>query len=359
MRFKFTFLFLLLSSQINANNNEYIIEGVDELGQEVNQKIKVENKNGKILYQGDILVSGVNIRDVFDISPMAIVKPSNYRWRNGDDSIAYFRFNGLDFRQRQAVYHAMSVIERSSGVRFKESQSEKDIIEIVKSGDSECYSQVGKVGGIQELGLGNGCFTGSIIIHELLHALGFWHEQSRSDRDNHILIHWDNIREEKKHNFNKQVGGNLGNYDYKSIMHYSNNSWAIDKTKPTITAISDPNLILGSNSLSSTDISTLQNMYGVTPKLRASSGQCGGNYDLYWSMPKQGGYHEYYAEIYLDNEFYRDSDFRFGETSIKIYSNSSVKVRLCESVQGYCGTFSNTVYLPRDTSDDCDRGPRD
>ncbi|MBQ4852670.1 hypothetical protein, partial [Pseudoalteromonas sp. MMG012] len=57
MRFKFTFLFLLLSSQVNANNNEYIIEGVDELGQEINQKVKVENENGngKVLYQGDIL----------------------------------------------------------------------------------------------------------------------------------------------------------------------------------------------------------------------------------------------------------------------------------------------------------------
>lgn len=39
------------------------------------------------------------------------------------------------------------------------------------------------------------CFTHAIIVHELLHVIGLWHEQMRYDRDNHITIHWENVHE--------------------------------------------------------------------------------------------------------------------------------------------------------------------
>ena len=45
------------------------------------------------------------------------------------------------------------------------------------------------------MSLGPECLQTSIVLHELLHALGFWHEQSRPDRDQYVEIFWENIKQ--------------------------------------------------------------------------------------------------------------------------------------------------------------------
>ena len=52
---------------------------------------------------------------------------------------------------------------------------------------------MGRVGGKQTTSLGRGCAHHSIIVHELGHIVGFWHEQNRPDRDNYVDVLWDNI----------------------------------------------------------------------------------------------------------------------------------------------------------------------
>lgn len=65
------------------------------------------------------------------------------------------------------------------------------------------------------------CSTFSMV-HELGHALGLWHEQSREDRDQHVTVHVSNIQPGRAGNFSKHVGDGLdiGAYDFDSLMHY-------------------------------------------------------------------------------------------------------------------------------------------
>lgn len=63
-----------------------------------------------------------------------------------------------------------------------------------------CWSFVGKFGGAQIVSLqapdkkGAHCLGNEgRAIHELMHALGIFHEQSRWDRDKFVKIHNDNI----------------------------------------------------------------------------------------------------------------------------------------------------------------------
>lgn len=98
------------------------------------------------------------------------------------------------------------------------------------------YSMVGRQGGKQDISIDTGGTVGTVV-HELGHAIGLWHEQSRQDRDSFVTIDWTNIQAGKEHNFNQHIndGDDWGGYDYASIMHYPRTAFAKDSSKPTIT----------------------------------------------------------------------------------------------------------------------------
>lgn len=129
-----------------------------------------------------------------------------------------------------------------------------------------CHSPVGFTGTHQSVTLGNGCLTKGIIIHETLHTLGFFHEQSRPDRDNYIQIILSNIIKGKERNFRKLYPPVIDTqnlpYDYSSIMHYGRHSFAKDRRKPTIVPRKS-NVKIGQRyGLSSLDIQQLRKLYG-------------------------------------------------------------------------------------------------
>ena len=56
----------------------------------------------------------------------------------------------------------------------------------------------------------------------IAHAFGFFHEQSRPDRDQYVQIIWENILEDKASNYLIKPGTHTYGvmYDGKSVMHY-------------------------------------------------------------------------------------------------------------------------------------------
>lgn len=94
-----------------------------------------------------------------------------------------------------------------------------------------CCSFVGKRGnGAQAISIGKNCDKFGIVVHELGHVVGFWHEHTRPDRDHHVMIVRDNIMHGQEYNFNKLTEEEVNSlglpYDYDSIMHYARNTFS-------------------------------------------------------------------------------------------------------------------------------------
>lgn len=94
-----------------------------------------------------------------------------------------------------------------------------------------CCSFVGKRGnGPQAISIGKNCDKFGIVVHELGHVVGFWHEHTRPDREDHVVIEKNNIMQGQEYNFNKLTVEEVNSlglpYDYESIMHYARNTFS-------------------------------------------------------------------------------------------------------------------------------------
>ncbi|XP_063601898.1 protein tolkin-like [Penaeus indicus] len=101
-------------------------------------------------------------------------------------------FTGAD---KGLFKQAMRHWENFTCIRFVEKTEDHPNYIIFTERECGCCSFVGKRGnGPQALSIGKNCDKFGIVVHELGHVVGFWHEHTRPDRDNHVVIIRDNIQ---------------------------------------------------------------------------------------------------------------------------------------------------------------------
>lgn len=146
-------------------------------------------------------------------------------------------------------------------VRFIHHSQETNYLDIVKH-ETDCKSYVGRQNnGPQRLWLTTECVRSrNAILHELMHAIGFDHEQSRHDREKYIEIMYSNMKPEDKHNFDiKNTTVQKTDYDFASVMHYD--VYAFSKNNLPTIRIKIPDKKIKANGLSDNDVLEINELY--------------------------------------------------------------------------------------------------
>nr|QNH72394.1 toxin candidate TRINITY_DN32249_c4_g5_i3 [Pachycerianthus borealis] len=202
------------------------------------------------LRPGDIIDGDIVLdeRSLYKLKGVTINRnvPTDIRlWPSG--VVPYLLDSSVDAVLKQAMLDGIAEYNKYTCLKIIPRTNERDYIRIVKP-QSGCNSMVGSIGGEQILNMGPGCQYKGLAIHELGHAIGFYHEHNRPDRDQYITIKWDHVQSSFKDAFYKYSTSEADThgfaYDINSIMHYENDAFSLGVCRPTMLYNADPTRIV-------------------------------------------------------------------------------------------------------------------
>ncbi|XP_034467318.1 meprin A subunit beta-like isoform X1 [Hippoglossus hippoglossus] len=208
------FLFLVVGLAVSsADTDEVEIIDAEEIGQPKDiTEINIES----------------NLRDDILKAPnrqSSSISDDDYLWTS---PVPYVLENNLEINAKGVILRALDEYRLKSCIDFRPRKNEYYYISVQKL--NGCYSYVGRIFSGQEISIGRFCDSIGTVQHEFLHALSFYHEQSRYDRDDHVNILFENIQAGYENNFikfNKSETTVSGlPYDYNSLMHYSSQAFS-------------------------------------------------------------------------------------------------------------------------------------
>jgi hypothetical protein len=137
-------------------------------------------------------------------------------WPGGN---VYYEFDAnVTQPNRDAMRLAMDELETVAHIAFIPRTTQSNYIHAQNSTGNN--SLIGMNGGSQTVNIYNWDYQ-YIMEHELMHALGVWHEQSRSDRATYVTVNYANIQPAYSHNYDIAAGAvSNGPFDFESIMLY-------------------------------------------------------------------------------------------------------------------------------------------